>query len=98
MSSNSSTVRVEALFLGAVQGVGFRYTARRLATQYHLAGYVQNLPTGEVELVAEAPDKTSLQNFLKELKHTPAAQGLSRQELCWSTARNEFESFRISYS
>jgi len=97
MSSNSSTVRLHALFSGEVQGVGFRYTTRTLATRHHLTGYVQNLPSGEVELVAEAPDEKSLQKFLKELKNSSAAQGLFRQELYWSTARNEFESFRISY-
>jgi acylphosphatase len=41
------------LYSGRVQGVGFRYTARELAAGCPVAGSVRNLPTGEVELVAE---------------------------------------------
>ena len=41
------------VYSGRVQGVGFRYTARELAASHPVAGYVRNLPTGAVELVAE---------------------------------------------
>jgi acylphosphatase len=44
------------LYSGQVQGVGFRYTAQALAAGYPVAGYVRNLPSGEVELVAEGED------------------------------------------
>ncbi len=45
------------LYSGQVQGVGFRYTAQGLAAGHPIAGYVRNLPSGEVELVAEGePD------------------------------------------
>ncbi len=41
------------LYSGRVQGVGFRYTAQQLADGFPVAGFVRNLSTGEVELVAE---------------------------------------------
>lgn len=41
------------LYSGNVQGVGFRYTARGLAEGFPVAGYVRNLASGDVELVAE---------------------------------------------
>jgi acylphosphatase len=41
------------IFEGQVQGVGFRYTACRLASRYDVAGYVRNLPNGAVECVIE---------------------------------------------
>ena len=41
------------LYEGRVQGVGFRFTAVELAAGYKVAGHVRNLPTGEVELIAE---------------------------------------------
>jgi acylphosphatase len=41
------------LYSGQVQGVGFRYTAQRIARGYRVAGHVRNLPDGSVELVAE---------------------------------------------
>ena len=42
-------------FSGNVHGVGFRYTARRLAERFDVAGYVKNLPDGRVEIVVEGP-------------------------------------------
>jgi acylphosphatase len=53
------TVGKRVLYSGRVQGVGFRYTARGLAQAYpDVAGYVRNLPDGEVELLAEGePDR-----------------------------------------
>jgi acylphosphatase len=44
------------LYSGRVQGVGFRYTAQRLAEHQAIGGYVRNLPDGRVELVAEGPE------------------------------------------
>jgi len=41
------------LYSGRVQGVGFRYTTQALAAGHPVAGHVRNLPSGEVELVAE---------------------------------------------
>jgi acylphosphatase len=46
-------VAKRVLYAGNVQGVGFRYTAQSLAGRRAVAGYVRNLPGGEVELVAE---------------------------------------------
>jgi len=37
---------------GAVQGVGFRYFAERVAARLGVAGYVKNLPDGRVEVYA----------------------------------------------
>lgn len=46
-------VRYIVHFTGRVQGVGFRWTTQRVARQFTVAGYVQNLPDGCVRLVAE---------------------------------------------
>jgi acylphosphatase len=43
------------LFTGRVQGVGFRFTAHRIARRYDLTGWVRNLPDGSVEMVAQGP-------------------------------------------
>lgn len=40
-------------YRGRVQGVGFRYTVRRIATNHPITGYVKNLPDGSVELVVQ---------------------------------------------
>lgn len=40
-------------FRGRVQGVGFRYTASRIAKRYELTGFVKNMPDGSVEMLAQ---------------------------------------------
>jgi acylphosphatase len=40
-------------YSGRVQGVGFRYTTQSLAENFTVAGYVKNLPSGDVEVVVE---------------------------------------------
>lgn len=46
-------VRRIVYFSGNVQGVGFRYTAVRIAEGFDVTGFVRNLPDGRVHLVAE---------------------------------------------
>ncbi len=53
-------------FLGDVQGVGFRYTAKKLAWENRVAGWVQNRPDGSVEMSATASDQ-ELNRFLSAL-------------------------------
>jgi len=43
------------IFIGRVQGVGFRYTAHRMAHRHHITGFVRNLPDGTVEMLAQGP-------------------------------------------
>jgi acylphosphatase len=44
-------------YSGQVQGVGFRYTTCGIAENYAVAGYVRNLPGGDVELVAQGEEQ-----------------------------------------
>ena len=53
MEPNEEAQRREVYYSGRVQGVGFRYTARSLARQFAVTGFVKNLPDGRVELVVE---------------------------------------------
>ncbi len=59
--------RRRVTYEGRVQGVGFRMTARRLASGFVLSGSVRNLPDGRVELVAEA-DPTVLADYLRAVR------------------------------
>ena len=49
------TRRVVAVVSGHVQGVGYRYFVREIASAAGLAGSARNLPDGRVEVVAEGP-------------------------------------------
>jgi acylphosphatase len=50
------TVRVVAVVSGHVQGVGYRWFVRELATAAGLSGSAANLPDGRVEVVVEGPE------------------------------------------
>lgn len=41
------------IFSGRVQGVGFRFTAHRMAGRHQLTGYVRNQRDGTVEMLAQ---------------------------------------------
>lgn len=52
-TKRSRNIRRTILFSGNVQGVGFRYTARDIASKFRVSGFVRNLSDGRVELVVE---------------------------------------------
>lgn len=54
------------IFKGRVQGVGFRWTAHRIALGYDLTGYVRNLPDGTVEMLVQG-DVKEIQGCLDEI-------------------------------
>ena len=41
------------IFVGRVQGIGFRFTAHDTAKRHRLTGWVRNLLDGTVEMVAQ---------------------------------------------
>ncbi|HEY2411908.1 MAG TPA: acylphosphatase [Pirellulaceae bacterium] len=53
MTNEAEIQARRVLYSGHVQGVGFRYTAQRIAQQHAVTGFVKNLRDGCVELVAE---------------------------------------------
>jgi acylphosphatase len=57
------TICKHVYYSGQVQGVGFRYAAQGVASRFAVAGFIRNLPDGQVELVAEGP-ADQVQGFL----------------------------------
>ncbi len=49
-------VHKKILIQGYVQGVGFRYSARKAAMQFDIKGFVRNLPDGSVYIEAEGAE------------------------------------------
>ena len=66
--------RVQAKIVGRVQGVGFRPTVYRYATQLGLAGFVRNDPTG-VTLEVEGEEQT-VEAFFCQLESEPPRQAV----------------------
>jgi len=60
-------IRYIVHFKGRVQGVGFRYSACRVAGQFEVAGTVRNLVDGRVRLVCEG-DQKELDRFVTAVK------------------------------
>ena len=58
------------LVSGAVQGVGFRFFAVRVAQRLGLAGYTRNLRDGRVEVYAVG-DEQQLSSLHNDLEHGP---------------------------
>jgi len=61
---------VHVIVSGRVQGVGFREFTRRTALRLGVAGWVRNLPGGEVEVLARIPAGRKAA-FLAELRRGP---------------------------
>ena len=51
---NQAAHREHVRFTGRVQGVGFRMTVQRLASEHPVAGWVRNEPDGSVSCLVEA--------------------------------------------
>lgn len=51
-----SAIAKQFIFKGRVQGVGFRYTARQIASRLQVTGTVRNLPDGSVEALIQGTE------------------------------------------
>jgi len=79
---------------GRVQGVGFRYFARQIATKLGLTGYVRNCEDGSVEIVAEG-DSQALHCLLRQVRSGPGFATVIEVDTEWGKARGAFSDFRI---
>ena len=55
------------IFIGRVQGVGFRFTAFHSANRNKLTGFVRNCHDGTVEMLTQGPDE-NIENCIQEIK------------------------------
>jgi len=93
---NRSKKRIHVFYLGRVQGVGFRFTAERVALFLGITGWVKNLPDGRVEVVAEG-DEAKLVLFLEKMKNGPMKPYLRGVAVDWQEARGEFQDFSLRF-
>lgn len=82
-------------FIGMVQGVGFRFTAKMLADRNSIKGWVKNLADGRVEILAQGQE-ANLKSFLKEVK-SEFAQHINDTELEESTITTTYRNFKIEF-
>ena len=91
----NSRKRLHVLYSGRVQGVGFRYTAKRVATGFEVTGIVRNLADGRVELIAEGL-KDELEGFQQAIRESGLGSLIARENASWHEAKNDFRGFEIS--
>jgi acylphosphatase len=59
----------QVYYEGKVQGVGFRYTVKRIANGFDVVGTVRNLPDGRVELYV-AGEREEVEAFLTAIEES----------------------------
>jgi acylphosphatase len=79
---------------GAVQGVGFRWFAKRAADRWDVGGYVRNLYDGSVDIYAEGED-ISLNGFLQEIQLGPRYAHVAGVNFDWTEYSGNYKEFRI---
>jgi acylphosphatase len=70
--TDATTRRVQGVAEGLVQGVGYRRSMQRQAEESGLAGWVRNLPGGQVEFLAQG-ESGALDRFLAWARRGPWA-------------------------
>ena len=86
--------RVGLIVSGRVQGVFYRATTMETAQRLGLAGWVRNLPGGEVEVVAEGR-RDALEELVAWCGRGPAAARVDEVDARWSQPTGEFSTFRV---
>ena len=82
------SLRQVAVVSGHVQGVGYRWFVRELASAAGLAGSARNLPDGRVEVVLEGPDD-AVNRVLAELDGPRAPGSVTRVDSRTATVQGE---------
>ena len=95
MASDDGIRRMTVLFSGRVQGVGFRYTACRIADRFQVAGFVRNLMNGDVEVVAEGLEQELL-DFLNAIRTSILSGYIINITTHFSSANGNYKGFGIS--
>jgi acylphosphatase len=86
--------RVKLVIAGRVQGVGYRASAAHAAIGFKLRGWVRNLRSGEVELLAEGP-RQILESLIAWCRRGPPAARVDSVDVEFSAASGEFSDFRV---
>ena len=89
-------IRLHANFSGTVQGVGFRFTVRRIAEQYEVTGFVKNLPSGRVEVVAEG-NRGVVEDFIEDIRNGILSGYIRKVKKEWGPATGEYKEFEIRF-
>ncbi len=86
---------IHVTYKGNVQGVGFRFTAQRLANDIGVTGWVKNLFNGDVEIAAEGEEET-IKKFLDGINKYFASY-IDDIDIEWNEYTGKFKEFGIKF-
>lgn len=90
-------IEARILIKGSVQMVGFRYYAIRYARHLEISGYVRNLPSGGVEVIAKGP-KGLMKEFIDVLRKGPPSAVVKEVIIDYNPGELEkFTDFSVRY-
>ena len=87
-------VQAHIIYSGIVHGVGFRFTAQRLAGELDVGGWVRNLSDGRVEITAEG-SKEKIQEFIERLDEH-FGRYIKSKQVNFSSFQGTFSEFSIN--
>ena len=87
--------RLQVLFSGHVQGIGFRYTVKQTALGFEVTGWVKNLADGRVELLVEG-EREELEAFQAAIPEAGLGRFIRETQAEWSNGTGEFRGFEIA--
>ncbi len=83
------------IFIGRVQGVGFRFTAHSIARRCGIVGYVRNLPDGSVEMLAQG-EMTDVDDCIRDIQET-FKSSIRQTNIEEANCDNNLADFRITF-
>ena len=92
-TKQSENVQAHIVYSGMVQGVGFRYTAHRIAVSLELCGWVKNLADGRVEILIEGK-KEKVEAFMREMG-SHFGSYIRNKDLTFQNSLAEFKDFQV---
>ncbi len=87
-------VRVDIIVTGHVQGVFFRSSTLEVAQSLRLLGWVENLPDGAVEIVAEG-SSYAIESLIEWAKKGPHLAEVAEVRVRYEKPKGEFKTFMI---
>jgi acylphosphatase len=81
---------------GFVQGIGFRGFVKSHARKLGLKGWVQNVPDGRVEVLAQG-EKSTIEKLIKLCEKGPFLSEVKSVQVDWEKEEEQFAGFETAH-
>ena len=88
--------RARILVHGRVQGVFFRDHTQKWASSLGVCGWVKNLVSGQVEILAEG-EKNRIEDLIGLVRKGPPLSRVENLEIEWASYKGNYNDFRITW-